>query len=153
MKKLTRAVTALVLKGYDSFKSQMDKVDNKADLYAKADIELSAREEQLREAKALIDADLKKQKVLRENLRKNMIEYMGETGTDKVEGNVYKSITYYAKKEIEEIAPVKEVKIGNKYVPVDEVDLLKLVESLGGKVRVSTKTTKKIVKPTIRVIK
>lgn len=134
-------VGQIVEADYDGFKSIIEASDNIADVFAKVDVTLSQNIELGRDAKRVIDIEIKKLKNAEIRLRAFTTQYMSENKIKKLTGEKIKSITLQEQKTVKKTVSEKQMMVGKKYQPLAELskdDLVEMLEKKGVKTRVVT---------------
>lgn len=127
-----------------------------SEIYEKIDLEIAQKEELAKDAKRLIEKEIKKAKLASGNLRKLTTDYMLEHNIDKVTGESIKSISLQLPKTVKKTITDKQIKKGRSYISLSELskdDLIQMLEDKGVKTRTITKEVEVTTEPNIRVLR
>jgi len=134
-----RMAEQFVKADFQKFKMLIDDSKNPVDLFIEVDDLFKQSIEKAKSHKVEIDAGSKAIKESIARLKGYMVDYMGEKGIDRLDGNKFKSVTYTAASEKQDAVSKKQIMCGGKYVDLDDLNkecLVELLEKKGVKTRI-----------------
>jgi hypothetical protein len=136
------------VESYEDFCAIIKVQENVADFFAEAEKIIAQKLQVGIDAKSIIDSRAREIKKNSENLRTWITKYMESEGIEKFEGKEIKSITFQSAKEQRGEIAVKQIKIGAKFVKLDDISRESLIEMLEEKGVKFRTVTEKVVKKT-----
>lgn len=144
------------VESYEDFCTIIKVQDNVADFFAEAEKLITQKLQVGIDAKTIIDSRAREIKKSGENLRAYITKYMEVEAIEKFEGKEIKSITFQSAKEQKGEIAIKQIKIGAKFVKLDDISresLIEMLEQKGVKFRTVTETVTKKTPSSVRVQK
>lgn len=141
---------------YGAFVELIEKSDNIADTIGEVEKAIETNLQIGKDIKAAVDTFARPLKSAETQVRAFLTQYMVENDIERFDGDITKSITLQKAKTTKGITSTREMKVKNKYVPIDDLskdDLIAMLEALGIKTRITTKEASTTKDASIRVQK
>jgi hypothetical protein len=141
---------------YNGFIELIEKSENVADTIGEVEKAIETKLQVGKDIKAVVDTFARPLKSAETQVRAFLTQYMVENDIERFDGEVTKSITLQKAKTTKGIISTREMKVKNKFVPIDDLskdDLVEMLEALGVKTRITTKEASTTKDASIRVQK